>query len=150
MANRNYGNDKIAASWLDLNDIREGCVGDGDWFTDSGRENPAFVSTADRAGNTTQSYDNRRQGGFTLNVLRSSQLFTQLQTIHRNDRISRNQVGNFTVTDLNKNEKYVYVNARISTMPPLTFGPEVQAVPFEFIYERLDVPQSVVDNIIGA
>lgn len=149
MSTRNYGNDKVSASWLGLEDIREGTTGDGDWFADGGRANPPWTVQSDRAGNVTQSHDNRKNGTFTLNVLRSSALSGSLHTIFRNDEIFRNQVGNFTVTDLNKDQKYIYKNVRISNRPAPSFGPTVQVEAWEFIYEALEVPETIALNIIG-
>ncbi len=149
MSTSNYGNDRVAASWLNLDDIAEGCDGDGDWFVGDGRANPAVTSQSDRMGNVTQSFDAREMGTFTLNVLRSSKLYTQLRDIHEADKATRNQVGAFTVTDLEKNEKTIYFNARISDWPGESYGPTVQVFPVPFTYQRAGSPPAIVANVIA-
>lgn len=148
MSASNYSNDKIAASWLLIDDIKEGCDGEGDWFVGGGRDNPARTSQSDRAGNTTQIHDARKQGTFVLNVLRSSTLFSLLRTIFEADDAGVDQVGVFKVTDLEKNETTIYHNARISDWPGESFGPTVQVFPVPFIYERAASPAAVIANVI--
>lgn len=149
MATRNYSSDKIAVSWLGIQNLAEGADGDGDWFT-TANNNPRWTVSQDRVGNMTRNYDARRAGTITINVKRSSAVSSQLHAIAAQDRIARDQVGHMTVFDANKKETYIFSNAFILDEPPPTFGQTDSTEAWTFAFEKMDVPQVTPANLIGS
>ena len=85
-----------------------------------------------------------------MTIDQESKLHQQLIAIHQADKLSRNQVFPFVITDKSTGEVVVFSNAYIMTEPDFTRATESTTVPWVFMYEkRVAIPVTDDQNVVG-